>query len=213
MNIILLGPPGSGKGTQSKFIVNKYKLQLISFGDILRNYNFNKLNIRKINNGTLINNKLANYIVKKYINNNFNSNGFLFDGFPRNVIQAKFLKFIKINCIIELCVSDNIILDRLLNRKVHIKSGRIYNIKYNPPIMEGIDDITGEKLVSRLDDLNSNIIKKRLIFYKRILINLKNYYKIYFGNKFVKYYISINANKNINLVKNTIINIIENIFF
>ncbi len=207
MNIILLGPPGSGKGTQSNFIVNKFGLKLISFGKILRNkFLSNNLVSKLINKGNLIANKLANKIIKNYIINNLNVNGYLFDGFPRNISQAKFLSFININYVIELYISDYLIIDRLLNRKIHLKSGRVYNIKYNPPIVEGLDDYTGEKLISRKDDLNINVIKKRILTYKKFINDLKSFYKNYFGlNKFKKNYILINANNDINKINKNII--------
>ncbi len=207
MNIILLGPPGSGKGTQSKYIVKKFNLKLVSFGNILRKRFINNNSINKlINKGDLVNNKLANNIIKDYILNNFNINGYLFDGFPRNILQAKFLNFINIDFIIELYTSTNIITDRLLNRKIHLNSGRVYNIKYNPPKVEGLDNYTGEKLISRIDDLDLNIIKKRIKIYKKLIFNLKNFYKNYFGiNKFKSRYIIINANNSINVIKKNII--------
>ncbi len=211
MNIILLGPPGSGKGTQSKFIIKEFNLKLVSFGNILRNIYFKDNLISKlVNKGNLISDKLANKIIKNYILNNFNINGYLFDGFPRNIFQAKFLNFINIDFVIELYISSSIIIDRLLNRRIHLKSGRVYNIKYNPPIVEGLDDFTGEKLIHRKDDLNKNIIKKRILIYKQSIIDLKNFYKGYFGiSKFNKRYILINTNKSINKIKNTIINFLD----
>ncbi len=211
MNIILLGPPGSGKGTQSKFIIERYKLCLVSLGEILRNnYSNNKKIKRLILNGNLINDNLAFSIIKNYINNNFSNNGYLFDGFPRNIIQANFLSYININYVIELCVSENILLNRLMNRKIHVKSGRIYNKKYNPPKVEGIDDFTGEKLVSRKDDSSIKIIKKRFLIYNKELCLLKNFYKKYFFYKKLKYgYLKVNANKNIYIIRNKIFNFLN----
>ncbi len=213
INIILLGPPGSGKSTQSKFIIKKYNLCLISLGNILRNKFNDEFLIKSINKGNLINDNLVNKIIKDYIFCNFNKNGYLFDGFPRNILQAKFLNFININFVIELFVSNNIIIDRLLNRKIHLKSGRSYNIKYNPPKVEGLDDITGEKLVYRKDDLDLDIIKKRLFIYNNIILNLRNYYKNYFYKyKLINNYILINVDKKINLIKKEIINLLSNNF-
>ncbi len=204
MNIIILGPPGSGKGTQSFFIIKKYNLSLISFGNILRK-NSSKYNISKlINSGNLIDDKLSIKIIKDYLYNNKNNNGYLFDGFPRSLSQAKFLNFINIDYIIEFVLENKIIFDRLLNRKIHLNSGRVYNIKYNPPIREGYDDITGEKLVSRYDDLSLNIINKRLFIYYKFINKLRNFYKIYFGDNFILRYLRINCNNSINYIKNSI---------
>ncbi len=211
MNIILLGPPGSGKGTQSEYIIKEFDLKLISFGNILRKTFLYNNSINKfINKGYLINNKLANKIIKNYIFNDFNINGYLFDGYPRNIIQAKYLNFINIDFVIELYLPSNIIIDRLLNRKIHLNSGRVYNIKYNPPIVEGLDDYTGEKLISRIDDLDLNIIKKRILIYKKLILNLKNFYKNYFGiNNFKNKYLLINANNNIDFIKKEILSLLN----
>ncbi len=209
MNIIILGPPGSGKGTQSFFIIKKYNLSLISLGNILRK-NSNKYNISKlINNGNLIDDKLSFKIIKNYLYKNSNNNGYLFDGFPRSLSQAKFLNFINIDYIIEFVLKDEIIFDRLLNRNIHLNSGRVYNIKYNPPIREGYDDITGEKLIKRCDDLNLNIIKKRLFIYNDLLIKLRNFYKNYFGINFFYKYNIIDCNNNINYIKKKIYKILD----
>ncbi len=209
MNIIILGPPGSGKGTQSFFIINRYNLHLVSFGNILRK-KCNKYNIcDHINNGNLIEDELSIKIINDYLFKNINNNGYLFDGFPRNLFQAKFLNFIKINYIIEFYLDERLIFDRLLNRKIHLKSGRVYNIKYNPPIKEGYDDITGEKLITRNDDFNINIIKNRLLIYNNFLLKLRSYYKNYFGNDYIYRYIKLNSNNDINYIKKKIFNFLD----
>ncbi len=208
MNIILFGPPGSGKGTQSKFIVDYYNLKLISLGYILRKYSLKNIKIKKLlSSGNLVPNYITTNIVKDYISNNHTKNGYLFDGFPRNIIQARSLDFININYVIELYMCSKLILNRLLGRRVHINSGRIYHVLYNPPQFYGIDDITGEKLVSRDDDTDISVIKKRLSIYYYELIYLRSYYKQFFSRKNIFGYFRINAENDINYVKKKIFNV------
>ncbi len=211
MNIILFGPPGSGKGTQSKFIIKKFNLNLISLGNILRKYFKDNLNIKKIiSSGSLIDNNLVFNIIKNIILKKNNKCGYLFDGFPRNIIQAKFLRFLNINYVIELRICNKSIFNRLLGRRIHLKSGRIYNYLYNPSKILDIDDITGEKLIFRDDDLNISIIKKRLSIYYYELIYLRSFYKKYFLKyKKNNYYFTINADQSINTVTKNIINILK----
>ncbi len=208
MNIILFGPPGSGKGTQSKFIVDSLNLKLISLGDILRKYSLKDNNIKKLlDSGNLVPNYITTGIVKDYIFNNYTKNGYLFDGFPKNIVQAKSLNFINIDYVIELYMCNKLILNRLLGRRIHLNSGRIYHVLYNPPHLYGVDNITGEKLVSRNDDTNISVIKKRLSIYYYELINLRLYYKKKIFKKKSKGYFRINAENNINVVKKKIFNI------
>ncbi len=205
MNIILFGPPGSGKGTQSRLISDKYKLKLISLGDILRNYHLKDINIKKkIFLGKLISDNIIIKIVKNFIISNFCKYGYLFDGFPRNIIQAKSLDFLNIDYVIELYVYDKLLFKRLFGRRVHINSGRIYHLLYNPPKKYGLDDITGEKLSFRKDDINISVVKKRISIYYYELIYLRCFYKNKFKNYTKKSYYIINANKNINDVTNNI---------
>ncbi len=210
MNIILFGPPGSGKGTQSKFIVDFYNLKLISLGHILRKYSLKNNKIKKIlSSGNLVPNYITTNIVKDYILNNNIKDGYLFDGFPRNIIQAKSLNFIDIDYVVELYMCNNIILSRLLGRRVHVNSGRIYHVLYKPPHLYGVDDITGEKLVSRDDDTDISVIKKRLSIYYYELINLRSYYKKLFYKRKINNYFRINAEDNINNVKNDILRVLS----
>ncbi len=210
MNIILFGPPGSGKGTQSKFIVDFYDLKLISLGYILRKYVWKNNKIKKIiSSGNLVSNTTIINIVKDYIFSKNTKNGYLFDGFPRNIVQAKFLNFINIDYVIELYMCNNLILSRLLGRRIHLNSGRIYHVLYKPPHLYGVDNITGENLISRNDDTDIKVIKKRLSIYYYELINLRFYYKQFFSKKKINGYFRVNADNNIDYVKNNIFSIIN----
>ncbi len=210
MNIILFGPPGSGKGTQSKFIIDFYNLKLISLGYILRRYSLKNNKIKKLlNSGNLAPNYITTGIVKDYIFSNHTKNGYLFDGFPRNIVQARSLNFIDIDYVIELYMCNKLILNRLLGRRIHVNSGRIYHVLYNPPHMYGVDDITGEKLVSRDDDTNISVIKKRLSIYYYELIYIRSYYKKLYSKKKIKGYFRINAENNINCVKEKIFSVLS----
>ncbi len=216
MNIILFGPPGSGKGTQSKFIINRYNLGLISPGEILRNYinnNDDDLSLlisNFIDNGNFVPDDIVIDLVKRYLYKYNFKNGYLFDGFPRNLNQAISINDLDVDFVIEFCISRELILDRLLGRRVHLASGRVYHIKYFPPKINGIDDITGEKLVSRTDDITS-IIDNRLLLYNKELFKLRNFYKnilnVNFGGK-CKYYL-IDSSNNFEFISNKIISILE----
>ncbi len=213
MNIILFGPPGSGKGTQSRFIVDNFNLKLISLGDILRKYSLENFYIKNIlSSGVLISNNIILDIVRDFIKNNYSEYGYLLDGFPRNIIQAKSLNFLNIDCVIELRIDEKIIFQRLLGRRIHLKSGRVYHLLNNPPKNYGLDDITGEKIVRREDDSNYRIIKKRLSIYYYELIYLRCFYKKKFLNyKKKNYYYVIDANNDIKVISFKIINLIKNI--
>ncbi len=216
MNIVIIGPPGSGKGTQSNLIVKNYNLTLVSLGNILRNYlltnkNKNFLLDKEVCAGNLVSDDISIKILKDYLKHNSAYKGYLIDGFPRNVNQAVFLnKIIKLNYIIELKISNSVIYKRLLGRQIHMKSGRVYHYKYNPPKLNNLDDITGEKLVVRKDD-NIDSIKRRLYLYNKNITLIRNYFK--FIQKSVlkkKYYFVINAEDNIKNISNKISSIIKN---
>lgn len=171
IRIILLGPPGSGKGTQADLICRKFFICHISTGEILRQAILKNTYIgiqakHAIESGQLVPDDIIMNLVKESIASSPCTNGFLLDGFPRNLSQAELLqkheKFI--DFIIYLKISDEIIIERLSGRRYHPGSGRIYHIKYNPPKNVGVDDITGEELIIRPDD-QEQIIKKRLLVY------------------------------------------------
>jgi adenylate kinase len=167
MKIILLGAPGAGKGTQATFLRTKFNIPQISTGDMLRSAvtNNTELGVSAkdyMDRGLLVPDDLIINLVKLRINEDDCKNGFLLDGFPRSIPQAQAMKDIGINIdyVIEIQVPDEDIIERLSGRRIHLKSGRIYHIKYNPPKEEGKDDITGEPLIIRDDDIKETILKR-----------------------------------------------------
>ena len=182
MKLILLGPPGAGKGTQAKFVTEYLKIPQISTGDILRAEVKDRtdlgIKVQKImDSGGLVSDELIVSIVKNRLQKDDCTNGFLLDGFPRTIPQAKALLEAKIaiDIVIELSVSDDEIVKRLSGRRVHEASGRIYHIQNNPPKHPDLDDQTGEKLVQRPDDLE-NTVRKRLAVYRSQTKPLVDFY-------------------------------------
>ena len=183
MNIILLGPPGAGKGTQAAHICEKFNIPQISTGDMLRAaVNAGSpvgLKAKKtIDAGNLVPDELIISLVKERIHLPDCHNGYLLDGFPRTINQADALKLedIKINYCVEVKVPDDDIVERMSGRRVHLSSGRTYHIKFNPPNEADKDDITGGELIQRVDD-NEQIVRGRLKIYHKQTEPLVNYYR------------------------------------
>lgn len=212
MKIILLGAPGAGKGTQAQYLKQKFNIPQISTGDMLRTAVGNKteLGIKAKNfmdDGELVPDQLIINLVKLRINEQDCKNGFLLDGFPRTITQAEAMseEGININVVIEIKVSDQIIIERLSGRRIHMSSGRIYHITNNPPKNEGVDDETGEKLVIRDDDIKETIMK-RLETYHRETEPLVNFYSSW-RNKNINtkpIFISIDGSKKATDINNMI---------
>ena len=182
MRLILLGPPGAGKGTQAANIMEKYKIPQISTGDMLRAAvkAGTKLGIEAkkfMDSGGLVPDSVIIGLVKDRIQAKDCENGFLFDGFPRTIPQADALTEagVDVDFVIEISVDDSEIINRLSGRRVHPASGRSYHITFNPPNIEGVDDISGEPLVQREDD-KEDTIKKRLDVYHGQTELLVGYY-------------------------------------
>jgi len=182
MKIILIGAPGAGKGTQAAFLKEKYKIPQISTGDMLRTAVKGKteLGLRAedyMNQGQLVPDNLIIDLVKLRIGEDDCKNGFLLDGFPRTIPQAQAMIDAKIfiEYVIEVAVPDNEIISRLTGRRIHPASGRIYHITHNPPIKDGIDDVTSEPLIIRDDDKESTITN-RLKTYHEQTEPLVNFY-------------------------------------
>ena len=196
MQIILLGAPGAGKGTQAKFISDHLNIPQISTGDMLRASvsKGTELGLKAkvlMEKGELVPDDLILDLVKDRISEKDCANGFLFDGFPRTLDQANALKDkgIKIDCVIEIMVDDDEIIQRMSGRRVHSPSGRTYHIKYNPPLEEDVDDETGEPLIQRPDD-NEETVRKRLAIYHEQTSPLVDFYKksslVQNGNKYIQ---------------------------
>ncbi|WP_457913519.1 adenylate kinase [Candidatus Gillettellia adelgis] len=213
MHIILLGAPGSGKGTQAQFIIDKYNIAYISTGDILRaavktgSYLGRKIK-KMMDTGKLVTDELVISIVKERINQIDCYNGFLLDGFPRTVLQADALKEagIKMDYVLEFNVPDNLIIDRIIGRRIHVSSGRIYHIRFNPPKVPGKDDITGEQLSIRRDD-QEEILYKRLEEYHHITKPLLAYYRKEAKKNNIKY-TKINGTYEISAVRKHLLSIL-----
>lgn len=172
MRIILLGSPGAGKGTQAKFLQETFGIVQISTGDMLRAAvkagTPTGLKAKAIMDaGELVPDDVIINIVKERIKEPDCANGFLFDGFPRTLAQAQAIvdAGIKIDHVIEIDVDEDEIVHRLSGRRIHPGSGRVYHIDYSPPKVAGIDDITGEPLIQRDDDLESTIRNRLQVYY------------------------------------------------
>jgi len=182
MRIILLGGPGAGKGTQANLIKEKFGIPQISTGDMLRAAvkAGTELGIaaKKIMDaGGLVSDEIILGLVKERISSDDCEKGFLLDGFPRTIPQAEGLKQqgVSIDAVVEIDVDDNEIIKRMSGRRVHLESGRTYHMIYNPPKVEGKDDITGEDLIQRDDD-QEDTVRKRLEIYHEQTEPLISYY-------------------------------------
>ena len=183
MRIILLGAPGVGKGTQAKFICNRFSIPQISTGDMLRESvragsSLGKKVKTVMEEGALVTDEIIIDLVKERIKKDDCKKGYLFDGFPRTIPQAEALaqQNIQIDSVIEIKVEDAQIISRLAGRRVHLASGRVYHIVNNPPKQKNVDDLTGEPLIQREDD-KEDTIKQRLEVYRNQTEPLVNFYQ------------------------------------
>ncbi len=182
MRLILLGAPGAGKGTQATFLCQKYSIPQISTGDMLRAAvkAGTPLGIeakKVMDSGGLVSDDLIINLVKERIAQTDCEHGFLFDGFPRTLPQADAMKAagVKLDYVLEIDVPFDAIIERMSGRRSHTASGRTYHVKYNPPKVEGKDDITGEALIQRDDD-KEETVRKRLEVYSAQTRPLVAYY-------------------------------------
>ena len=194
MNIILLGAPGAGKGTQAKFLKDHFKIPQISTGDMLREAVAKKSALGNkakefMDTGKLVPDSLIIDLVKLRIQQDDCKNGFLLDGFPRTIPQANAMNAakIQINYVIEIDVPDDEIINRLGGRRIHPASGRIYHVTNNPPKVQNLDDITGEPLIIRDDDRQDTILK-RLATYHEQTKPLVDFYKNFVGENRPTYF-------------------------
>ena len=177
-----MGPPGAGKGTQATFICQAYGIPQISTGDMLRaavkaGTEMGLAAKKVMDSGGLVGDDIIIGLVKERITHADCANGFLFDGFPRTIPQADAMKQagVKLDCVLEIDVPFDAIIERMSGRRVHVASGRTYHVKFNPPKQDGLDDITGEPLIQRDDD-KEDTVKKRLEVYSAQTRPLVDYY-------------------------------------
>ena len=187
IHIILLGPPGCGKGTQAQKLIREFGFVQLSTGDMLRAAISKGTEIGMqaksiIDKGELVSDEIVIGIVRDRIFSTECECGYMLDGFPRTLAQAEKLDQIlsdrnqKIDVVFRLCVPDDMAIRRIAGRRFHITSGRSYNTEFNPPKLEGRDDITGEKLVQREDD-KEEIVQSRLNTYHELTEPLVRYYQ------------------------------------
>jgi len=182
MRLILLGGPGAGKGTQAGFITQRYNIPQISTGDMLRaavkaGTPLGKEAKKIMDKGALVSDDIIIGLVKERIQQDDCQKGFLFDGFPRTIPQAAAVAdaLADIDSVVEIVVPDELIVERMSGRRVHMSSGRTYHVRNNPPKVANKDDVTGEPLVQRDDD-KEETVKKRLKVYHQQTEPLVSYY-------------------------------------
>jgi len=218
LNIILLGAPGAGKGTQAKFICEQFNIPQISTGDMLRAAvkAGTPLGLEAksyMDSGGLVPDSVIIGLVNERIKEADCVNGFLFDGFPRTIPQAEAMKAagVPIDYVVEIDVPDEAIVERMSGRRSHPASGRTYHVKFNPPKVEGKDDETGEQLVQRDDD-KEETVKKRLTVYHEQTKPLVSYYTEWANSeeKGAPKHIFINGLGELNTVKTAILSALTN---
>ena len=208
MKLILLGPPGGGKGTQSKFLMEQFNIPQISTGDMLREHVKKNTVLGKkakefMDKGELVTDSLILDMMEIRFKDSDCKNGFILDGFPRTIIQAQGLEKLfnktnqKLDHVIVINVNDDDIVERMGGRRVHLQSGRTYHVIYNPPKNENLDDKTNEPLITRDDDKEKTVRNRLSVYHKQT----KPLIEFYSDNV-----INIDGSKKIQTVKNNILN-------
>jgi adenylate kinase len=182
MRLILLGPPGAGKGTQAAFIKERFGIPQISTGDMLRaavkaGTPMGVAAKKVMDAGGLVSDDIIVSLVKERLRKPDTAAGYLFDGFPRTIPQAEAMRHasVGIDYVLEIDVPDADIIDRMSGRRVHVSSGRTYHVRFNPPKSSGVDDVTGEPLIQRDDD-REETVRRRLEIYHAQTRALVDYY-------------------------------------
>ncbi len=206
MKVLLLGAPGAGKGTQAQFITAAFNIPQISTGDMLRAAikagTPLGLEAKKIiDEGGLVRDDIIIGMVKERIAQDDCQNGFLFDGFPRTLAQAQAMidAGVDLDAVVEIDVPDEVIVNRMSGRRVHLPSGRTYHVTFNPPKTEGKDEVTGEDLIQRDDD-KEEVVKKRLAVYHEQTAVLIGFYSQLTGDNAPKY-IKVDGTQAVETVK------------
>ena len=188
MKLILLGAPGAGKGTQAKFICEKFGIPQISTGDMLRaavkaGTPLGVAAKKVMDAGGLVSDEIIIGLVRDRLLEDDCQGGYLFDGFPRTIPQAEAMKSagVSLDFVLEIDVDDSEIVDRMSGRRVHMASGRTYHIRFNPPATEGKDDETGEALVQRDDDKEETVLKRLEVYHSQTK-PLVDYYSRWFAS-------------------------------
>ena len=208
-NIILLGPPGAGKGTQADLICDLCNIPKISTGDMLREAvasgsDFGKKVSNILDTGGLVSDEIIGELIKNRLTQPDCSNGSLFDGVPRTLGQASELKDMGIifTHVIEIQVEDEVIVKRMSGRRVHPGSGKNYHIDFNPPKVEGVDDSTGEPLIQREDDKPETVLKRLSVYHDQTK-PLSEFYSDQADNSDLKY-ITVDGSMSVDDVFNLI---------
>ena len=218
MKILLLGPPGAGKGTQAHILMHEFGIPQISTGDMLRaavksGSSLGKELKQVMDAGELVSDDLILELVKERVSQEDCRNGYLFDGFPRTIAQAEGMKQngIDVEYVIELQVNDEEIIKRMSGRRIHPGSGRTYHVEFNPPRQEGKDDVTGEPLVQRDDD-KEETVRKRLQVYHEQTSPLVEYYSKWAEkqDENVPKYIPVKGSGDVQSISQTIIAALKN---
>ena len=214
MKILLLGPPGGGKGTQAKFLIEKLNIPQISTGDMLREHVKNKTKLGNeaksyMDSGKLVPDNVILGMMKVRLVESDCNNGYILDGFPRTIPQAEGLNILlkelnqNLDAVVVIQVDDDAIVKRMSGRRVHLASGRVYHLKYNPPVIENKDDETGEDLIIRPDD-KEDTVRKRLEIYHSDTKPLIDYYNLM---GIVNYIDGENKIENVSILINEALNI------
>jgi adenylate kinase len=184
MRLILLGAPGAGKGTQANYIKEKYNIPQISTGDMLRaaikaGTELGLAAKKVMDAGQLVSDDIIIGLVKARLQETDCANGYLFDGFPRTIAQADAMKEsgVQVDYVLEIDVPDDLIVERICGRRSHPASGRVYHVKFNPPKVDTLDDVTGEPLVQRDDDKPETVSKRLAVYHNQTEVLLGYYNK------------------------------------
>jgi len=215
MRVMLLGPPGGGKGTQAKFIQETLSIPQISTGDMLRENVKNDTSLGReakgcMNRGELVPDDIILNMMRERLQKSNCDNGYILDGFPRTIPQAEGLDLLlshinqELDLAILLNLKDDIIVKRMGGRRVHPDSGRVYHIEYNPPKIDSKDDVTGEDLIIRSDDQEKTVRRRLEVYHYQTSPLIKYYDKKCLLSK-------IDANGSINTIKNRIKDAISNV--